>query len=65
MSKPLVNVEISTLPFDDRVKLVHEEIQRRKTEANPANPAHFVAHLWVQWLKKNFLEEPTGRGVVA
>ena len=57
------NVEISTLTFDNRVKLVHEEIQRRKHEANPENPAHFVARLWVQWLKKTVLDVPAGRGV--
>lgn len=66
MSKPLVNVEISTLPFDDRVTLVHGEIQRRKAEANPENPGHFVTHLWVSWLVKNFLHEGSaGRGVAA
>ncbi|UJS26048.1 hypothetical protein [Thiothrix winogradskyi] len=46
---------VAPIPFQDRVKLVHEEIQRRKSEANPANPTHFVARLWVSWLNRNVL----------
>ena len=66
MSKPALTakVEISTLTFEDRVKLVHEEIQRRKNEANPENPTYFVASLWLKWLKKTVLDVPAGRGVV-
>lgn len=65
MSNPNISkMEISTLPFDDRVKLVNEEIQRRKAEANPTNPAHFVARLWVSWLKRNVLDVPVGREVL-
>lgn len=64
MSKPITPaVEISTLPFDDRVQLVHEEIQRRKQETLPENPGHFVARLWISWLNKNFLDVPAGQEV--
>lgn len=59
MSQPITTgVALTPIDFDDRVKLVAEEIQRRKAEANPTNPAHFVARLWVSWLKKNVLEAP-------
>ncbi len=60
MSKPVLtnSMEISILSFEGRVKLVHEEIQRRKAEAAPTNPAHFVTRLWVSWLKKNVLDAP-------
>lgn len=57
MSKPITTgVGISTLNFEQRIKLVSEEITRRKHESNPANPHHFTAHLWVSWLKRNVLE---------
>lgn len=46
---------VAPISFDDRVKLVHEEIQRRKSETNPANPTHYVARLWVSWLNRNVL----------
>lgn len=53
------------LPFEARLKLVAEEIQRRKAEANPENPGAFVARLWVSWLKKNVLDVPAGQEVTA
>lgn len=53
MAKPITTgAVVAPLPFDDRIKLVAEEIQRRKLEANPENPGAFVARLWVQWLLK-------------
>lgn len=58
MSKPTTNGAIvAPLPFTERVTLVHEEIQRRKAQANPDNPTHFVARLWVSWLNRNVLNE--------
>ncbi|UOG91205.1 MAG: hypothetical protein L3K52_13460 [Candidatus Thiothrix sulfatifontis] len=56
MSKPnTTGAIVAPIPFDDRVALVHEEIQRRKSEANPENATHFVARLWVSWLNRNVL----------
>lgn len=46
---------VAPIPFQGRVKLVHEEIQRRKSEANPDNATHYVARLWVSWLNRNVL----------
>lgn len=65
MSKPVTTgAAIAPVSFDSRVKLVAEEIQRRKHEANPENPGAFVTRLWVQWLKKNVLDVPAGQEVV-
>lgn len=63
MSKPLVNVGISTLPFSDRLQLVQEAIEQRISQTPTTNPAHIRARLWVQWLKKNVLDVPAGREV--
>ena len=66
MSQPNPNgLALSALPFDERVKLVHDEIQRRKNEANPANPTHFVTRLWVRWINANILDLPQGQGAAA
>ncbi|MBJ6609979.1 MAG: hypothetical protein JG718_06435 [Candidatus Thiothrix moscowensis] len=66
MSQPApAGAALAPVAFETRVQLVHEEIQRRKQEANPANPAHFVARLWVSWLKRNVLDVPAGREVAA
>jgi hypothetical protein len=65
MSNPTPNgATITPVTFETRVQLVHEEIQRRKLEANPANPTAFVARLWVQWLMRNVLDMPAARGLV-
>jgi len=59
MAKPITTgAALAPIGFDDLVQLVHEEIQRRKAEANPTNGGAFVARLWVSWLKKNVLEVP-------
>lgn len=64
MAKPITTgAALAPIDFEARVMLVHEEIQRRKAEANPTNPAHFVARLWVSWLKRNVLDAPAGREV--
>lgn len=59
MSKPVTTgAEVAPITFDQRVQLVHEEIQRRKAETSPSNPAHYVARLWVNWIKRNILDVP-------
>lgn len=58
MAKPITNgAALAPFTFDDRLKLVQEEIQRRKQEANPTNPGAFVARLWVNWIKRNILND--------
>jgi hypothetical protein len=39
-----------------RIERVAEEISRRKQQAQPANPSHFVAQQWVKWLKRELSE---------
>lgn len=64
MSYPIpTGAAIAPIPFEGRVQLVHEEIQRRKVEANPSNGGAFVARFWVSWLKKNLLDVDAGREV--
>lgn len=63
MSKPLVKVEISTLPFPDRVQLVQETVESRIRKTPTTNPAHMRARLWVNWIKRNVLDVPAGQGV--
>lgn len=66
MAKPITTgAVVAPISFEDRLKLVTEEIQRRKAEANPANPGAFVARLWVQWLIKNVLDAPVSQEVTA
>ena len=45
------------LTFEERLKLVAAEIERRKQEAKPANKQAFVAALWVRWIKQNVLDD--------
>jgi hypothetical protein len=66
MSAPTTTgAAIAPITFEARVQLVHEEIQRRKQEANPENPTAYVARLWVQWIKRNVLDVPASQGVAA
>lgn len=58
MAKPITNLALTPLAFEQRLKLVTEEIQRRKQATKPVNPSAFVARYWVQWLKKNVLDVP-------
>ena len=45
------------LTFEERLKLIAAEIERRKQGAKPANDRAFVAALWVRWIKKNVLDD--------
>lgn len=63
MSQPH-NPVISLLPFNERVALVSQEVQRRKQLTNPANPYAYVAVVWVRWIMRNVLDNAVNhRGV--
>ena len=63
MSQPR-NPAVSLLPFNERVALVSQEVQRRKQLTNPANPCAYVAVAWVRWIMRNVLDNALNhRGV--
>jgi hypothetical protein len=63
MSQPITQTELTTLPFDQRLQLVGEAVEARINRTPTTNPFEIRARLWVQWLNKNLLDVPTGRGV--
>ena len=57
MSKPLTTgVEISTLPFKNRVQLVTEAVEARIKQTPTTNPFEMRARLWVRWINTNILD---------
>jgi len=66
MAKPITTEETLTpIDFGQRLQLVAEEINRRRTEANPTNATAFTANLWVRWIKRNLLDAPVRGGIAA
>lgn len=56
MSKPIPNVPLSSLSFEQRLQLVQAEIKAR-VATHPTNKQNGIrARLWVRWLTHNVLE---------
>ena len=56
MSKPIVNTPVVVLPFEQRLKLVQQEITNRLS-AFPANQRNGQrAAYWRRWIMRNVLE---------
>ena len=56
MSKPIPDMPIMPLAFEQRLKLVQAEI-RTRAKAQPAKQQNAIrARLWCRWINQNILE---------